>query len=64
MGRLARLMNTEEKINQFKKCYGFLEDVHIQYVSSDDLALLEYRDLVLPIIAIVEGRLGYPCTFS
>ncbi len=65
MGQLARLVNTEEKINQFKKRYGFLEDVHIRYAFSDDLALLEYRDLVLPIVAIVEGGgLGYPCTLS
>jgi hypothetical protein len=54
MGRLAKLVDTEEKINQFKKHYSFLEDVQIRYASSDDLALLEYRDLFLPIIAIVE----------
>ena len=42
MGRLARLVNTEEKINQFKKRYDFPEEVHIRYVSSDDLALLQY----------------------
>jgi hypothetical protein len=66
MGRLAKLVDTEEKINQFKKRYGFLEDVQIRYASSNDLAFLEYRDLVLPIIAIVEGGggLGYPCTLS
>jgi hypothetical protein len=60
MGRLARLVNTEEKIDQFKKRYGFPEDVHIQYASSDDLALFQYRDLVLPIIAIVEGGVRIP----
>ena len=60
MGRLARLVNTEEKIDQFKKRYGFLEDVHIRYAFSDDLALLQYRDLVLPIIAIVEGGVRIP----
>ena len=66
MGQLAILVDTEEKINQFKKRYGFPEDVHIRYASSYDLALLEYRDLVLPIIAIVGGGggLGYRCTLS
>jgi hypothetical protein len=53
-------VNTEEKIDQFKKYYGFPEDVHIRYVSSDDLALLQYRDLVLLIIAIVEGGVRIP----
>jgi hypothetical protein len=55
MGRHAKLVNTDRKIEQFKKRYDFLEDVQIRYTSSDDLALLEYQDLVLPIIAIVEG---------
>ena len=60
MGRLARLVNTEEKIDQFKKHYGFPENVHIQYAFSDDLALFQYRDLVLPIIAIVKGGFRIP----
>ena len=40
MGRLAKLVNTEEKIIEFKKRYGFPKDVHIRYVSYDDLTLL------------------------
>jgi hypothetical protein len=53
MGRLAKLVDTEQKIEQFKKRYGFPEDVQIWHASSDDLALLEYQDLILPIVAIV-----------
>ena len=60
MGRLARLVDTEEKIDQFKKRYGFLEDVYIWYATSDDLALFQYRDLVLPIIVIIEGGVRIP----
>uniref|UniRef100_A0A2N9GN85 Transposase (putative) gypsy type domain-containing protein n=1 Tax=Fagus sylvatica TaxID=28930 RepID=A0A2N9GN85_FAGSY len=60
MDQLAKLVDTEEKINQFKKRYGFPKDVQIRYASSDNLALLEYRDLVLPIIAIVEGGVRIP----
>ena len=60
MGRLAKLVNTEQKIDQFKKCYSFLEDVQIRYASSDDWALLDYRDLILPIIAIVEVGVRIP----
>ena len=60
MGRLSKLMDTEEKINQFKERYGFPKDVQIRYASSDDLALLKYRDLVLPIIALVEGGVRIP----
>ncbi len=60
MGRLAKLVNTEQKIDQFKRCYSFPKDVQIRYASLDDLALLEYRDLILPIVAIVEGGLEYP----
>uniref|UniRef100_A0A2N9GFT3 Uncharacterized protein n=1 Tax=Fagus sylvatica TaxID=28930 RepID=A0A2N9GFT3_FAGSY len=55
MGKFAKLVNTEEKIVQFKNRYGIPEDVHIRYVPYDDLALLQYEDLVLPIVAIVEG---------
>ena len=60
MGRLAKLVNTEEKIVEFKKRYGFPEDVHIRYVPFSDLALLQYQDLVLPIIAIVKGGVRIP----
>jgi hypothetical protein len=60
MGRLEKLVNTEQNIEPFRKRYGIPEDVQIRYASSDDLALLEYRDLVLPIIAIVEGGVRIP----
>uniref|UniRef100_A0A2N9IA83 Uncharacterized protein n=1 Tax=Fagus sylvatica TaxID=28930 RepID=A0A2N9IA83_FAGSY len=55
MGKFAKLVNTEEKIAQFKSRYGIPEDVHIRYVPYGDLALLQRQDLVLPIVAIVEG---------
>ena len=60
MGRLAKLVNTEEKIIEFKKYYGFPKDVHIWYVSYGDLAFIQYQDLVLPIITIVEGGVRIP----
>ena len=60
MGWLAKLVNNEEKIEIFKKQYNFPEDVQIQYVSQDDLALLQYQDFVLPIIAIVKGGVRIP----
>ena len=60
MGRLAKLVNIEEKIDQFKKCYGFLEDIQIRYVSHDDLALPQYQDLILLTISIVEGGVRIP----
>ena len=53
MGKFAKLVDTEEKIVQFKSRYGFPEDVHIRYVPYGDLALLQHQDLVLPIVAIV-----------
>jgi hypothetical protein len=39
----------------FKSQYHFPEDVHIRYAPKDDLALLQHVDLVLPIVAIIEG---------
>jgi hypothetical protein len=60
MGQLAKLVDTEQKIEQFKRRYGFPEDVQIRYASSNDLALLEYQDLVLPIVAIVEDGIRIP----
>jgi hypothetical protein len=60
MGCLAKLVNTEDKIESFKKQYNFPEDVQVRYVSQDDLALLQYQDLVLLIISIVEGGARIP----
>ena len=34
--------------------------MHIQYVPYGDLALLQHEDLVLPIVAIVEGSIRIP----
>uniref|UniRef100_A0A2N9IHI8 Transposase (putative) gypsy type domain-containing protein n=1 Tax=Fagus sylvatica TaxID=28930 RepID=A0A2N9IHI8_FAGSY len=60
MGKFAKLVDTEEKIVQFKSRYGIPEDVHIRYVPYGDLALLQRQDLVLPIVAIVEGGVRIP----
>jgi hypothetical protein len=60
MGKYAKLVHTEEKIAQFKSRYGFPEDVHIRYVPYGDLALLQHEDLVLLIVAIVEGGVRIP----
>ena len=60
MGKFAKLVDTEEKIVQFKSRYGIPEDVHIQYVPYSDLTLLHREDLVLPIVAIVEGGVRIP----
>ena len=60
MGRFAKLVNTEEKIVEFKRRYGFSEDVHIRYVPFGDLVLFQYQDLVLPIVTIVEGGVRIP----
>ena len=55
MGKFKKLVDTDQKIEQFKRRYNFPEDVNIWYASSEDLALLQNQDLVLPIVAIVEG---------
>lgn len=55
MGRFSKLVNTVEKIEAFKRQYHFPEDVHLRYVSKDNLALLQNVDLVLPMVAIIEG---------
>ena len=60
MGKFAKLVNTEEKIVQFKSSYGIPEDVHIRYVPYGDLAFLQRENLVLPIVAIVEGEVKIP----
>ena len=60
MGCLAKLVNTKDKIESFKKQYNFPEDVQVRYVSQDDLALLQYQDLVLLIISIIEGGVRIP----
>uniref|UniRef100_A0A2N9I2P2 Uncharacterized protein n=1 Tax=Fagus sylvatica TaxID=28930 RepID=A0A2N9I2P2_FAGSY len=60
MGKFAKHIDTEEKIVQFKIRYGIPEDVHIRYVPYGDLALLQRQDLVLPIVAIVEGGVRIP----
>uniref|UniRef100_A0A2N9EGC1 Uncharacterized protein n=1 Tax=Fagus sylvatica TaxID=28930 RepID=A0A2N9EGC1_FAGSY len=51
MGKFAKLVDTEEKIVEFKKRYGIPEDVHIRYVPYGDLALVLNQDLVLPMCA-------------
>jgi hypothetical protein len=53
MGQFVKLVDTVEKMEAFKRQYHFQEDVHLQYIPKDDLALLQNVDLVFPMVAII-----------
>lgn len=60
MGRFFKLVNTEEKLEAFKSKYNFPEDINLRYVPKDDLSLLQYANLILPMVAIIEGGIRIP----
>ena len=54
-GKLARYVNTPEAIEKFRRHYGVPDDVHLEYRFWEDAITGELGDLIIPVVAIIEG---------
>ncbi len=59
-GKLAKYVNTPEAIAIFCHHYGVPDDVHLEYKFWENALPGELGDLILPLIAIIEGGVRFP----
>ena len=61
MGKFKSMVDTPEKLAEFRRKYNFLEDVEVRYCSEDKAILSRGEDrVVLPLIAVVERGVKIP----
>ena len=59
-GKLARYVNTPEAMERFRRHYGVPDDVHLAYRFWEDAITGEPGDLIIPVVAIIEGGVRFP----
>uniref|UniRef100_A0A2N9IFD1 Uncharacterized protein n=1 Tax=Fagus sylvatica TaxID=28930 RepID=A0A2N9IFD1_FAGSY len=59
-GKLARYVNTPEAMERFRRHYGVPDDVHLEYRFWEDAITGEHGDLIIPLVAIIEGGVRFP----
>ena len=52
--KLAKLVNSDERMKEFREMYHILSDVRLRYYLSDDLPFLNRDEIIIPIISVVE----------
>ena len=57
--KLAKYLNTPEAMPRFRHHYGVLDDVHLEYRYWEDTLPKEPGDLILLVVAIIEGGVRF-----
>ena len=52
--KLAKLVNSDERMREFREMYHVLSDMRLRYYPSDDLPFLNRDEIIIPIISVVE----------
>ena len=59
-GKLAQYVNTPQAMAVFHRHYGVPNAVHLEYRFWKDVLTGEPGDLILPLVAIIEGGVRFP----
>jgi hypothetical protein len=58
--KLARLVNSEESMVRFRQLYHVPPSIHLAYCHTDNIPVVNWDEILLPIMAIVEGGVRFP----
>uniref|UniRef100_A0A2N9GEY9 Uncharacterized protein n=1 Tax=Fagus sylvatica TaxID=28930 RepID=A0A2N9GEY9_FAGSY len=58
--KLARLVNSEDSMTRFTQLYQIPPSVSLSYCNSDDLPVINRGEILIPVMAIVEGGVRFP----
>jgi hypothetical protein len=58
--KLARLVNSEASMTRFRELYRVPSSIRLAYCNLDDLPVINKDEILLPIMAVVEGGVRFP----
>ena len=58
--KLARLVNSESSMTRFRELYRVPPSIRLAYFNLDDLPVINKDEILLPIMAVVEGGVRFP----
>jgi hypothetical protein len=58
--KLARLVNSEDSMVRFRQIYQVPPSILLTYCHSDNLPVINRDELLIPVMAIVEGGVRFP----
>ena len=58
--KLARLVNTEASMTRFRELYRVPPSIRLVYCNLEDFPVINKDEILLPIMAVVEGGVRFP----
>jgi hypothetical protein len=52
--KLAKLVNSNKKMREFREMYRVPNDVRLRYYSNDNLPLVNRDEIIIPVMSVVE----------
>jgi hypothetical protein len=54
--KLAKLVNFDEKMKEFREMYHVSSNVRLRYYPCNNLTLLNWDEIIISVMSVVEGE--------